>query len=469
MNRSRQFLKTSAVYFVGNVLTKLISFLLLPLYTAVLSQAEFGYSDTVTAVLTITASLVAVEIWSAVLRYALDYAPDELSQKWQVINNGFQVIWLGALFYTAGFAAAAWLLKFPHAGWIYALGLAMVFQNMFCGVARSLGRNTLFMLSGVAGTGLTLVLNYLLLRFAGLGLRALFISAVIGFSVQCLILMLGIDFFRRVSLRERDRRLIGDLFQFAWPLCINAVSFWLLSGYSKVGIAAVLGFSAAGVFAAASRFASMVSLVTSIFNLSWQELAFSSGKDAKRAALYSRGFDLYFKLLGLGILILIPLTRLIFGFMVRGSEDYGPALSILPVYFLATLLSALTAFLGSIFGAEKKTRFIFITTLTGSAVNVGLLHLLMPWLGVMAAVVAMAAGFGLIVAVRLFWLRKHRLIRVDARFAGLFAAVFALVYGMSIWSPPWLLALLSALLAALSVRMFAPLLSGLLKRGKADA
>lgn len=469
MNRGRQFLKTSAVYLIGNVLTRLISFLLLPLYTTVLSQAEFGYSDTVTAMLTMAASLAAVEIWSAVLRYALDYAPDELTEKWRVINNGFRVVWLGSLIYTACFAAAAAFLKFPCAGWIYALGLAMLFQNMLCGVARSLGRNTLYMLSGVAGSGLTLALNYLLLRFAGLGLPALFISGVIGFSVQCLILMWGIDFFRRISLRERDRYLTGQLFQFAWPLCINSVSFWLLSGYSKVGIAAVLGFSAAGVFAAASRFASMVSLVTSIFSLSWQELAFSSGRDHRREALYSRGFDLYFKLLGMGILTLIPLTRLIFGFMVRGSEDYGPALTILPVYFLATLLSALTAFLGSIFGAEKKTRFIFTTTLTGSVLNVGLLHLLMPVLGVMAAVVAMAAGFGLIVAVRLIWLRRRGLICVDVRFAGLFAAGFALVYALSVWSPPWLLILLSALLAVLAVGMFAPVLLGLLKRGKADA
>ena len=48
MSSTKKFFKSSMVYFMGNVLTKIISFFLLPLYTTRISTDEYGYFNTST-------------------------------------------------------------------------------------------------------------------------------------------------------------------------------------------------------------------------------------------------------------------------------------------------------------------------------------------------------------------------------------------------------------------------------------
>lgn len=42
MNERRRLIKNTGIIAIGNISTKLVSFFLLPLYTAVLSTAEYG-------------------------------------------------------------------------------------------------------------------------------------------------------------------------------------------------------------------------------------------------------------------------------------------------------------------------------------------------------------------------------------------------------------------------------------------
>ena len=159
------------------------------------------------------------------------------------------------------------------------------------GSRSGLERNRLYMSAGVLGSGITLLLNYILIRYLGMGVESLFIATVIGYAVHCGVIIFGSELIHHVRRVHSNSQRIRLLVSFSWPLCINSLSFWLLSGYSKVGVTVVLGLAAAGIFGAASRFASMLSLVTSIFNLSWQELAFASGKGEDRNVTYTRGFQ----------------------------------------------------------------------------------------------------------------------------------------------------------------------------------
>lgn len=45
MSEQKRLLKNTGIIAIGNLSTKLISFLLLPLYTAILSASEYGTVD----------------------------------------------------------------------------------------------------------------------------------------------------------------------------------------------------------------------------------------------------------------------------------------------------------------------------------------------------------------------------------------------------------------------------------------
>ena len=52
MNENKRLIKNTGIIAIGNIGTKLISFLLLPLYTTLLSTAEYGTFDYIISIAT---------------------------------------------------------------------------------------------------------------------------------------------------------------------------------------------------------------------------------------------------------------------------------------------------------------------------------------------------------------------------------------------------------------------------------
>ena len=68
-----KFVKTSGIYFVGTVLQKLITFFLLPIYTAYISPKDMGTYDAAIAYITFLCSVLFLDIWSGIMRFTFEY------------------------------------------------------------------------------------------------------------------------------------------------------------------------------------------------------------------------------------------------------------------------------------------------------------------------------------------------------------------------------------------------------------
>ena len=68
-----KFIKSSGIYFFGNILTKLISFLLLPIYTKFINPTDYGTYDLMIAYITFFTSVLFLDIWSGIMRFMFDY------------------------------------------------------------------------------------------------------------------------------------------------------------------------------------------------------------------------------------------------------------------------------------------------------------------------------------------------------------------------------------------------------------
>ena len=68
-----KFVKTSGIYFIGTVLHKLITFFLLPIYTKYIDKADLGTYDLATAYINFLCSILFLDIWSGIMRFAFEY------------------------------------------------------------------------------------------------------------------------------------------------------------------------------------------------------------------------------------------------------------------------------------------------------------------------------------------------------------------------------------------------------------
>ena len=57
MNTTKKFIKTSIIYLIGNVLSKLIAFILIPIYTTYISPNIYGEFDLINSLISLVVPL----------------------------------------------------------------------------------------------------------------------------------------------------------------------------------------------------------------------------------------------------------------------------------------------------------------------------------------------------------------------------------------------------------------------------
>lgn len=462
MSKMIQFAKTSGIYFIGQISSKLIAFFLLPFYTRLISPDEFGYYDLVLTILNFATPVVCFNIWSSALRFLFDFDTEE--GKRSAVKNSFVIFLGGVILYSVLFLSMQLLTPIKYAAPVYIYGLCSMLQLLYSFIARGFSKNTLFMVSGIVNSLINFALSYLFIVCFSLPVYSLFFAGASGCAVQAVIIEWNLGLLRLMKTGSVQKPLIKAMLRYGAPLSLNVSVVWLLSGLNRVVVTGMLGSAENGYYGVVVRFTTILTLIVTVFTFAWQELAFSLHKDSNKMYYYNLAIQSFQRFIGAGALLLIPFTFLFFPLLIGGS--YSQALAVLPYFYLSTFLSSMSDFLGNIFSAEKKTSAVLFSSLGGAAINVILLFLLIPSLGLLASAVSLSVGFALICLVRILLLRKMMSFRYDYLYFILFLILFAVstfVFssGSVLYNILWgiLLGVLSLLLLIQLIRKKLPILS----------
>lgn len=404
-----RFVKSSGIYFVGTVLTKLISFLLLPLYTAYINPGDYGIYDLHNAYVMFFCSVLYLDIWAGIMRFMYDYTGEDRKKP---ISSGIVIFIGSSVLYSVLLVSMISVLKLDYPLLLFLYGILMNMQTLVGYIARGYGKNVLYAAAGLVGSVVTIFFNILLLVYVHMDYSALFIASCIGFVVNIAIVVAGVREPHVFSVRYFDRAVFKALFTFSLPLCLNSVAYWFLTSYNRVAVSEALGTEANGYYAIAGRFGSMITLFTTCFQMAWQELAYSkSAKEDNLGGFYSIAINSYIKCMGTGLIIMIPAIFVIYPVMV--NESYSLGKELVPIYLLGTILSSISSFLGNTFSAIKKNNLLFGTMLAGSIMNVASIHILLPLIGIQASNVALILGFACICIIRMILLKGQLKIKID--------------------------------------------------------
>lgn len=100
MNQKKQLLKNTAIIAIGKLSTQIVSFLLLPLYTAKLSTEEFGTYDFFVTLSVFLLPIITLLMEESMFRFLID-ADDLKSKKTNNnSNNSIHSCWNSNLYNT---------------------------------------------------------------------------------------------------------------------------------------------------------------------------------------------------------------------------------------------------------------------------------------------------------------------------------------------------------------------------------
>lgn len=390
MNNAKSFIKSTGIYLLGNILNKSLSFLLLPVYTAYISPTAFGTYDLNIAYNSFLYSIVFLDIHGVIMRFMFDYTDDEKNKP---IFNGIILFLLSSILYLIGIIIFGNILGMEYRMLLFALGLSNNLQLVIGYIARAEGKNIIFVLGGIFGSLTTLILNIVLIVCFNQGYWVLYFSSTIGFLFNAFIIGKNLKLFGRIKLKLFNSLLFKEMFIYAIPLSINSAAYWFLTGFNRVVISNQLSLAENGFFAVATKFNAIVQLITQGFQMAWQELTFSkaNAKREEMSIFYSKALNEYINFLYIGIILLLPIVKIIFPYII--DMQYQKAINLIPIGLYATFFSSISSFLASIINTLKKNKYIFTTTILAGFVNVIVILSLINIIGIQAANVSLCVGF----------------------------------------------------------------------------
>lgn len=405
-----KFIKSTGIFLIGNVLSRMVSFFMLPLYTNFISPSDFGIYDLNLAYMTFISSVLFLDIWGGIMRFMFDY--NKLEDKYQAVTAGGIIFAISSILYVFTLILFGYVIELEHILLLIILGLLTNLQNVVGYIARALHKNYIFAFGGIINTVVTACSNILFIAYLRFDYEYLYISSCIGLFVNIIIIAKAINFKDMIRLKYFNAKIFYQMIKFSAPLCVNSVAYWFLTSYNKVVIQRELSSYENGLYAVANKFSALINIFTQCFQMAWQELTFSKANISKEEQnkFYTIAINEYIQFLYLGLILMIPIINIFFPIFIGNS--YSGAKSLIPFALVAALLSSVSSFCASICSTFKKNKYIFTTTLVGSICNIILINITIGSLGIQAANISLALGFLAVVVRRIGLLRKFITIKI---------------------------------------------------------
>lgn len=392
------------LFAIGNLGSKLLQIFLVPFYTRVMTDSEYGTVDVMQSVVSLLLPIVSLTIYESVFRYAMDQDYD----KGAVLSTGLAVTAVGALVICALGGVVSAFYQPLYIWLVIANTVANALRTLLSQYTRAVGKTGLFSLDNVLMTFMVLMLNILFIAVFKLGIVGYMLGYTLANLLSALFLCILLGKFFVVDHRRINRPLTKELLIFSIPLIPNAVCWWITSFIDRLMIVFFVSTAANGLYAAAHKIPSLLSMVVTIFFQAWQVSANEEFKKKDIAQFYSKIFEkmsaCIFVLSSLLILFSRPINSIFLG------EDYSSAWVYMPPLIISMTFYSFAQYLGSIYTANKKTKMAFVTNFIGVIVSVGLNLILIPLIGTIGAAIANASSYLVLWIVRIF--DTGRIVRV---------------------------------------------------------
>lgn len=462
-SKIKELLSNTLLFAIANMGSKIMVFLMVPLYTAVLTTNEYGIADMVQTTATMLIPILTAMIADAVLRFCFlkEYSSNE------VVSIGIRITMLGTMLGTILCVCFIYLPFFKDIGlyvlFIPALFLSNSMANLFHKYSRGIGKVKASATAGLLSTFVLISLNLLFLLVLKIGvLGYLMAYAVADFSA--VIYMAIKDKAVESYTTTRNVELRKEMLKYSIPLVPNSLSWWAISSVNRYVMLAWLGVDAVGIYSATLRIPSILTVLCDIFAQAWLLSALKGyGSDESKrfiCSMHNKYFTLLILLTASIILLAHPLAKILL------SGDFSQYWWVTPYLFISVFYGALVGFLGSIFSSERKNTMQFVSTTIGAIVSIMITVLFLNQYGVSVVAISTMVGYYVIWLIRRIAVNKYLTVgygTINSSLQGIILLVEAVLVGREMYL--WALLCVIALVVINTKEMLVILRFGMLEIG----
>jgi len=412
MNRTtekyKKLILNTLILGLGVFGSKLLVFLMMPLYTGILSPAEYSLADLISQTANLLMPLACIGITDGVFRFAMDKEGDRRA----VLSSGLAVLFSAGLVFLLLSPLLGFIDYFSEYAWLITAYVIAANVHAVCAqYVRAGNRTILFALQGIINTALVIALNILFLVVFDMGVIGYVLSVVVADSAVTLFLIFAGKLYKDIRLSAVSGKVVKALLKYSVPMIPATIFWWITSVSDRYMVTYFSGETVNGLYSAAYKIPTILTLVSSVFMEAWQYSAVSDTDAADKpvsreaASFFGSVFSHYQSIIYVAGSVIIALSQLFI--IILCADSYFDAWRYIPVLTLAAVFSGFTSFTGSVYLVKKKSSLTFLTSMSGALINIVLNLLLIPRFEAQGAAIATAVSYLAVFIIRAVNARRY--------------------------------------------------------------
>ncbi|PNV59287.1 hypothetical protein C0033_24825 [Clostridium sp. chh4-2] len=383
--KTKYLMKNTGILTVTNFSSKILIFLLVPLYTSVLSTEDYGIYELVIATIHLLFPVLTLNICDATMRFAMDKGEDKES----IVSCSFKIIVCGSavmgLLLLGNHYLGLWRDILNYEIFIFLYYVSYVFNQFTVQLAKGLEKVKQMGIAGVVGTIATIVFNVLFLLVFDFELPGFFLAYTIGQMIPTIYLAIVTRVWKNISFtvsKETQHKMVV----YAVPLIATYLGWWVNSGSDKYVVALICGVASSGLLSVAYKIPQIINTLHQIFIQAWQLSAIKEMDSKDSDKFYQKTF-IYLNAIMCGVCSLLILgNRMIAHFLF--AKGFFEAWQYVPFLLVSSVINSSAGHIGAILIAKKDSKSLGKSALIGAVCNIVLNVFLVYLIGIQGATIA---------------------------------------------------------------------------------
>lgn len=423
MSKEKQLFKNTIIVTIGKICTQLITFFLLPVYTAVLSTEEFGIVDLLNTLVSLAVPIITLQLEQGIFRYLIDCREDEEKKK-KVISSVMLFLLIQTCIYIILFLIASQFIQQQYKLFLVTNVIASAFSAIVLQTSRGLGDNKVYAKGSFITAATTVILNVVFIVWLKKGAYGMLSATLIGYLTGIIYIVFAKRIYKEVRIKYFDKNILKEILRYSIPLVPNMISWWVVNASDRTIVSSMLGVGMNGILSVSNKFSNVFSTLYSVFNMTWTESASINIHGEDRDEFFSKILNLIMRLFGslaVGIIAFMP-----FCFNLLVNENFNEAYYQIPILIIASIFNILVSFLGSIYVAKKKTKEIAKTSIFAAIINLTINIALIKFIGLYAASISTVIAYFAMFIYRYMDSKKYVKLKFDKTYNISLIIIFAI-------------------------------------------
>ena len=417
-HKIKQTAKHTSIFALGKISTKLVGFILLPIYTKEISVVNFGILGLLEVIDLLGSNVLSIGMPQALLRWH-SLADNPLRKRKIVFTTFFflLLVFSSAIILVIPFRESLSNVLFdkPQYGYflIYVF-ISITFANLARipqAILRIEEKSTYYSLTILAQFTLSLFLNIYFVAFRKLGVEGILIANMIS---NGLLLVSLLPYLIKRMIIKFDLPLLKEMLTFSYPFIFIALSTTILSLGDRYILTRLSSLSQVGLYSLGYKISNVLKIfVVDSFTLGLPIIGWQLVKDNEQPKEYLAKIFTYLSLvlLWLGLIISIHAQKLIQIFAL--NQDYWDAYKVIPFLILGVVLLGWQQHLFFVLQIPRKTKQISIILAIAAFSNIIANIVLIPDFQMMGAAYATIISFFIAFLLAFVAVRKYYPIRFE--------------------------------------------------------